>query len=203
MLLAALALLVGCAELTQRPPAPPPGITTPGDPVRSGADALVRAFGDGGRSLAGRPAEMALAVARLEYMTDALRIDPRLAALPEAARFQLVAARRETRGALGMAESVTPAAAVDALLTTRRALLARNDAAARSAMAPLVSPGGLPPLDRLADMGGLPQSAIATTALRDEIVRLDLDRGWGSGAIPSESAYLGINTQGLGGGTDR
>lgn len=202
-LLAGLACLAGCAELTQRPAAPPPGIATAGDPVRSGPEALVRAFGDGGRGLSGQPAEMALAVARLEYMTEALRTDPRLAAVPEAARFQLVAARREIRGALGMAETVPPPTAVNALLATRRALLARDDAAARTAIAPIVSPGGLPPLERLAEMGGLPQAAIATAALRDEMTRLDLDRSWGQGLLPSESAYIGTNTTGLGGGTDR
>lgn len=195
--------LAGCAELTQRPQAPPPGIATPGDPLRSGAEALVLAFADGGRGLIGQPAEMALAVARLEYMTEALRTDPRLVAVPEAARFQLVAARRETRGALGMAESVPPATAVSTLLATRRALLARDEAAARIAIAPIVSPGGLPPLDRLADMGGLPQAANATTALRDEMTRLDLERGWATGIIPSESPSVGISTVGLGGGLDR
>jgi len=195
--------LAGCAELAQRPQAPPPGIATAGDPVRGGAEALVRAFADGGRGLTGQPAEMALAVARLEYVTDALRTDPRLVAVPEAARFQLVAARREVRGALGMAESIPSGTAITGLLATRRALLARDDAAARGALAPLVSPGGLPPLERLADMGGLPQAAIATAALRDEITRLDLDRAWGTGIIPSESAFIGTNTTGLGGGTDR
>ena len=202
-LLAGLAALAACAELTQRPQAPPPGIATAGDPVRSGADALVRAFADGGRGLTGQPAEMALAVARLEHMTEALRTDPRLAAVPEATRFQLVAARRETRGALGMPETVPPTRAVNALLAARRALLERDEAGARGALAPLVNPGGLPPLDRLSDMGGLPQAAIATVALRDEMARLDLDRSWESGRLPSESAYIGTNTTGLGGGTDR
>ena len=52
-------------------------------------------------------------------------------------------------------------------------------------------------------MGGLPQTAIATTALRDEMARLDLDRGWDNGRLPSESVFIGTNTTGLGGGTDR
>ena len=195
--------VAGCAELTQRPQAPPPGIAAAGDPVRSGPDALVRAFSDGGRGLVGQPAEMALAVARLEYMTEALRSDPRLAPVPEATRFQLVAARREARGALGMAETVPPATAVRTLLATRSALLVGNVAGARAAMAPIVSPGGLPPLERLGDMGGLPQAAIATAALRDEIARLDLERGWGQAILPSESVFIGTNTTGLGGGTDR
>ncbi|MBC7434369.1 MAG: hypothetical protein H7345_20160 [Rubritepida sp.] len=203
LLLAGLACLASCAELTQRPQAPPGGLAMAGDPVRSGAEALVRAFGDGGRALNGQPAEMALAVARLEYMTDALRTDPQLAAVPEAARFQLVAARRETRGALGMAESVPPATAVSALLATSQALRARNEPAARSALAPLVRPGGLPPLDRLADMGGLPQAAQATVSLRDEMARLDLDRGWNNSILRAEGSIVGISTVGLGGGTDR
>lgn len=202
-MLAGLAILAGCAELTQRPNAPPPGITSAGDPLRSGAEALALAFADGGRGLNGNPAEMALAVARLEFMVEALRTDPLLAPVPEAARFQLVAARRETRGALGVAETVPPATAIGALLSTRRALMARDDAAARTALAPIVSPGGLPPLDRLADMGGLPQSANATVLLRDEMLRLDLERAWRSGPLPPESVYNAVGTVGLGGNTDR
>ncbi len=161
------------------------------------------AFSDGGRALKDKPADMALAVARLEYMTDALGRDPRLAPVPEAARFQMVIARRETRGALGMAESVPPSQAVNALLATRRALLTNDQTAARAALAPLVSPGGLPALGRLADMGGLPQSANATTMLRDEMLRLDLERAWRDGPLPSESPFGGISTTGLGGNTDR
>ena len=198
-----LLCLAGCAELTQRPEAPPPGIAAAGDPLRSGAETLAAAFADGGRGLTGQPAGMALALARLEYMTGTLARDPRLAAVPEATRFQLVAARRETRGALGMAESVPTATAVATLLATRRALLARDDAAARLALAPVVSPGGLPPLERLADMGGLPQAAIATTALRDEMARLDLERGWERSILPGESPYVSTSTVGLGGGLDR
>jgi hypothetical protein len=200
--LACLAL-AGCAELQQRPVPPPAGISTGGDPLRGGAEALVLAFGDGGRGLNGRPADMALAVARLEYMTDQLARDPALAPVPEAARFQMVVARRETRGALGMAETVPPSAAVDALLATSRALRRGDDAQARAAIGPLVSPGGLPPLGRLADMGGLPQAAIATAILRDEMLRLDLERGWRNGPLPSESPFGGVTTTGLGGNTDR
>lgn len=199
----ALLALAACAELQQRPTPPPPEISAGGDPVRSGSAALVQAFADGGRALAGRPAEMALAVARLEYMTDALARDPGLAPVSEAARFQMIAARREARGALGMAETVPPGRAVNALLATRRALLAGDEPAARAAMASVVSPGGLPPLGRLADMGGLPQAAIATAILRDEIQRLDLESAWRGGILPSESPFGGISTVGLGGRTDR
>ncbi len=202
LLLAGFAL-IGCAELQQRPSPPPPELSTGGDPVRGGAEALVLAFADGGRALAGRPGEMALAVARLEYMTEALGSDPRLAPVPEAVRFQMVAARRESRGALGMAESVPPPRAVNALLATRRALAAGDEPAARAAIAAVVSPSGLPPLGRLADMGGLPQAAIATALLRDEVQRLDLERGWRAGPLPSESPFAGISTVGLGGNTDR
>jgi len=196
-------MLAGCAELRERPTAPPPELSAGGEPLRAEAEALVLAFADGGRALTGRPAEMALAVARLEYMTEALASDLRLASVPERVRFLMVSARRESRGALGMAEGAPPGRAVDVLLATRRALLARDEPAARAAMAPIVRPGGLPPLGRLADMGGLPQAAIATAILRDEIVRLDLERGWRAGPLPSESPFGGISTVGLGGNTDR
>jgi hypothetical protein len=61
----------------------------------------------------------------------------------------------------------------------------------------------LPPLGRLADMGGLPQAAIATTALRDEIERLDLENGWVAVPVPNVAGFGGMTTTGLGGNTDR
>jgi hypothetical protein len=203
VLLALLASLGACDEVRQRPVAPPAGLDAGGDPIRGGPEALVRAFGDRGRGLIGRPAEMALALARLEYMTDALERERALAPVPQGVRFEMIGARRETRAALGMAEAVPPARAVEALLATSRALQRGDDAAANSAIGAVVSPGGLPPLGRLADMGGLPQAAIATTALRDEIERLDLERGWSAVPVPSPAGFGGMTTTGLGGNTDR
>jgi hypothetical protein len=201
--LALLAILGGCDELRQRPVSPPAGLDAGGDPIRGGPGALVRAFGDRGIGLNGRPAEMALALARLEYITDALERERALAPVSQGVRFEMIGARRETRAALGMAEAVPPARAVEALLATSRALRRGDDAAAQAAIAPVVSPGGLPPLGRLADMGGLPQAAIATTALRDEIERLDLENGWVAVPVPNVAGFGGMTTTGLGGNTDR
>jgi hypothetical protein len=202
-LLAGLAVLCGCDEVRRRPVSPPLGLDAGGDPLRGGAEVLVQAFADGGRGLNGKPADMALALARLEFMTDALDRDPALAPISQGIRFQMMTARRQTRDALGMAETVPPASAWAALLATRRALLLGDEAAARAAIDPWVSQGGLPPLARLADMGGLSQASIATANLRDDILRLDLERGWREGPLPSESPFTGVTTTGLGGNTDR
>jgi hypothetical protein len=202
-LFALLATLGACDEVRQRPVSPPAGLDAGGDPIRGGPEALVRAFGDRGRGLTGRPAEMALALARLEYLTDAMERERALTAVPPSVRFEMIGARRETRAALGMAETVPPARAVEALLATSRALQRGDDAAANAAIAPVVSPEGLPPLGRLADLGGLPQAAIATTTLRDEIQRLDLENGWGAVPMLNSTGFSGMTTSGLGGNTDR
>jgi hypothetical protein len=52
-------------------------------------------------------------------------------------------------------------------------------------------------------MGGLPQAAIATTALRDELERLDLENGWVAVPVPNVAGFGGMTTTGLGGNTDR
>ncbi len=204
--LAAAGLLLlglgGCAELAERPTPLPAGLAGPGDPVRSMAVAVDTALADGGRRLNGRPEEMALALARLEHLTEALGRDPRLVSVPEGTRLQMVAARREARGALGMAEDVPAERAIAALLETRRALLAADRAAAGAALAPVTRPGGLPPLARLSEMGGLPQAALASAALREQIAALDAGAGWRGNAV-LEGTRQGISTSGLGGRTDR
>ncbi|WP_160121924.1 hypothetical protein [Rhodovarius lipocyclicus] len=193
---------MGCAELQRRPVIPPAALTVPGDPVRGQVSALADAFGDGGQALNGHPAAMAQAVARNEQVLVWLDQDPRFNSFSEAVRQQLEGASREQRGALGMAESVPRAQAIAGLLATRRALLAGDDAAARAALGAITNPEGLPPLERLARMGGLPQSAIATTLLREEVTRLDAENAW-RGVRGSENAALAITTPGLGGNTDR
>jgi hypothetical protein len=164
--------------------------------------AMNGALSDGGRRLNGRPADMALALARLEHITDRLGTDPRLAAISEGTRLQLVTARREARGSLGMPDEVAPDQAVLALLQARRALLAADTRGAEAALAPVTRPGGLPAVARLADMGGLPQAAIASAALREQIATLDAEGTWRGNAV-GEGTRQGITTTGLGGRTDR
>jgi hypothetical protein len=203
LLLAVLMLgTAGCAEMQRRPTPPPGALSVPGDPVRGQTAALANAFGAGGTALNDHPAAMALAVARNEQLLIWLDQDPRFNSFSETIRQQLEGASREQRAALGIAEDVPRARVVSGLLATRRALLAGDEAAARNAMAGFSNPEGLPPLQRLARMGGLPQSAIATSLLREEVTRLDAENAW-RGLRGSETVATSITTQGLGGNTDR
>lgn len=197
-----LLALAGCAELTERPPPLPAGLAATGDPVRGMVTATQRALGDGGRSLTGQPAEMALALARLEYLTRQASQDPRFAAAPEALRFQLRTGRREARNALGMPEDVSTDRAIAALMATRRALLANDPAGADRALAAVTRDGPLPPAERLSDMGGLPMSAIALSQLREQIALLDAENAW-RGSTLADAPRQGISVSGLGGNTDR
>ncbi|MCX7374086.1 MAG: hypothetical protein NTW56_16900 [Alphaproteobacteria bacterium] len=197
-----LLALAGCAELTERPAPLPAGLAAQGDPVRGMALAAQQAFGDGGRALTGRPADMALAMARLEHLTVQVAQDPRFAAAPTSLRFQLQTGRREARNALGMADDVAPERAIAALMAARRALQANDAPAADRALRVVTRDGPLPPVERLSDMGGLPMSAIAMSQLREQIALLDAESGW-RGSMLADAPRQGISVSGLGGNTDR
>jgi hypothetical protein len=175
----------GCAEL-QAPPASariPPvlGAGNP-DPVRGAVPAAARAFGDQGRSLAGRPAAAARAAAQLELITDELARDPRWAPLPPSVGFELRSARTELRAALGTHPDAPPEAVIRALASAYAALAREDRAAAVAALSPqLFTPGGEETLERLTAPGPLPQSGIATALAEQEVTRMERDRRWGLG----------------------
>ncbi|MCX7931365.1 MAG: hypothetical protein N2588_02325 [Rhodovarius sp.] len=202
---ARLALLLGlaaCAELAERPPPLPAGLVGTGDPLRAAAVGLHQGLQDGGRSLAGRPEELALALARLEYLAEAAALGEGGAAMPSALRAALAEARAEARSALGIAEALPPQQVMRALLATRRALQAGDRPGAEAALAAIARPGIDPPLRRLSDPGGLPLAALAAQRLMDELRMADAVRTWRGDSL-ADAPRQGISTQGLGGNTDR
>jgi hypothetical protein len=173
--LVALPLLAACAEM-KRPP-PPPRISFGdgrADPVRVAINAMAPAFADRGRGLAGKPIEAAEASAQLEFVTNALARDQRYAPMPESLRQNLLLARNEVRDALGIAPDLSPDAAMAGLLSAAYSLRANDAVAAAEALpSPGFRPGGARSVERLGDIGPLPQAAIASALAMQEMGRLD------------------------------
>jgi len=200
---AVLLAAAACAEM-QRPPTPAIGFGDgPADPVRGAVAAMAPAFADRASGLAGQPVATAEAAARLEYVTAAVTSDARYAALPPGLRRELLLARTEVRDALGLAPEVTSEAAAGALMAAARALRAGNAAAAAAALpSPEFRPGGSIAVARLADIGPLPQAAIASALAAEEVARLDPDAA-GLGSRPVEGTGSGTASFGLGGNAPR
>ncbi len=193
--------LAGCAEMQQRPPAPPMDLAaSASDPARAAIQGAAQAFADRGRGLSGQPAAGAMAAARLEYATEALERDPRFTPVPEAVRRQMQLARTELRDALGVQDAAAPRPVIDALLAAARGLRANDPAAAARALpAPLFRPGGERSVARLGELGPLPQASNATALLAQQIAQLDAEGGW-TGTRQAETSGVNITTFGLGNG---
>lgn len=193
------ALLGGCAEM--RTPAPasrvPAGLgVMAGDPLPAIAAEAAGAFGDAGRSLAGRPAATARAVGQGEFLAAELRRDARWAALPTAVETELRTARIEWRDALGIRANAAPEAVAAALGRAGIALSGNDTRAAAAALDPaLFEPGGTVTLARLAAPGPLPQARSATTLASAEMARLAQQRGGGlSNALDPDAGLLGVGS---------
>jgi hypothetical protein len=196
---------VSCAEMRQAPaplPVPLAAVApTTADPLRGAIDAMVPAFADRGRRLAGRPAEAAQALAQLEFVTAAIPRDARYAPIPESVRRDLALARIEVRDALGVAEDAAPENVVRALLSAAAALRAGNAARAAAALpAPMFRPGAQRSVERLGELGPLPQTAIATANVAQAVARLDTTGGWPGGQPSETNAHIG-STFGFGANT--
>jgi hypothetical protein len=197
LLLAAAA----CAQVTQ-PPAPPPPpdlVAGAAEPTRAAMAAIAAAFVDRGEHLAGRPAEAAQAAAQLEFVVADLPRNPRWAAMPDSIRLELLLARTELRDALGVAEAAAPDAVIEALLRAARALRAGDRRAAAAALpAPLFRPGGARSVDRLGDLGPLPQVANATALAAQMAEQLGIGGGLSSTQFPERTGGIGsITTPGI------
>lgn len=181
-----LLIAAGCAEL-RRPPSPePPAELTGGAALRPAAavlEAAMRRFAAPEGLPAGQPAEMALALARLEWLGGAAAAGGPLSGLPESDRASLRLAVQEARAAFGLAPDVAPDRAVAALLAARAALLRADRAAASAALAPpvfrAVPP---PPLARLEAPPPLPSVAMALAGLAPALER-ERDRESGLPAL--------------------
>ncbi|WP_191084821.1 hypothetical protein [Roseococcus microcysteis] len=166
--------LAACAGVT-----PPETATMPsnyllgaGDPTRGAVFAASGTFARPGQ-LQGRPAAAARALANMEYITVALPQDQLMSIrLDGMTELQLLAARREWRAALGIAEAAPAQGVIDGLLAAEAALSANEPGRAGAALStPAFTAGPEATLGRLAALPPLPQTARAA-----EMARLSLDR---------------------------
>ncbi|NOG74080.1 hypothetical protein [Roseicella sp. DB1501] len=195
--------LGACAEMRQAPPLLPISALTSNtaDPIRGAMQAMTPALADQGRGLAGRPAEAAQAAAQLEFVTAAIPRDSRYAAVPDSVRRDFLLARTELRDALGVAEDAAPEPVVRALVTAAQALRRGDAARAAAALpAPMFRPGGERSVQRLGELGPLPQCAIASANLTQVVARLDATGGWPGGKPSETNANIG-STFGFGADT--
>ncbi|MFC3124793.1 hypothetical protein ACFOD4_06940 [Pseudoroseomonas globiformis] len=147
-----------------------------GDPFRGIARAAAAEFADQGAGLQNRPAAMARAAARLEFLMQSITQDPRYAALPASNALAMGGAVREVRQALGIAPSALPEQVIGFLTDAANAMEAGREPAWPMA----IFPGG-PVLtrQRLAAPGPLAEAAIATGRLDEAIAALDAASAWG------------------------
>ena len=183
VLLATLAM-AACAPLGPPPPLTVAAASGPTNaPFYNAAAGAAEAFRDPAL-LAGRPADAALAVERLEFLAaQTYQSNGGPMGFTFTTQPALQAARYEVRRAVGIATDASPTAVVAALEAARDALT-RGDA--RSAEAALVPPVFTPgTLARLSNLPRLPQANNATLRL----IR-DLEFG------PSEPRQFGFGDPG-------
>ncbi|WP_431284114.1 hypothetical protein ACQW02_04715 [Humitalea sp. 24SJ18S-53] len=180
LMLALLPLVAGCAA--QGPAAgpqytatlPPDAVVGAGDPTTAAILGSQAAFANTA-SLAGRPADAALAIAQLVYLAVEIPTGQRWIGLNPTAATQLPGAAAEARAAIGTAPSAAPQTVIDTLFATRRALMAGNRTAAEAALPPAVYPaGGAATLARLSALPPLPQAAVATTNLSTAVQQMNM-----------------------------
>jgi len=199
-----LPLLAACEELRTPQGAPPAvlsGAPAAGSPLRAAVEATAAAFARQGEGLAGRPAEAALALARLEALQVEAADRRAWPSLAPGIAIALRTARDENRAALGIAASAAPEVVIRALGITAARLRAGDRAGAAAALAPpLFEPGGEATLERLGALGPLPAAEQAMAALARDVRRLDLDSGWSGAGNWWQAGAPGAITDGLGTG---
>jgi hypothetical protein len=179
-LLIALPLLGGCAASGPGLPSvalPPDAVEGAGDPTRAAIIGSAYAFGSPA-SLAGRPAEAAIAVANYEYLAVEIPTGPRWVGFSPIVGLELRRGLEDVRNAVGIAPGAPPQPVVDALYAASRALRAGNAEAARRLLSPPLFPaGGEATLARLSALPPLPRANFATSLAASEMNRLDRDDG--------------------------
>lgn len=157
-----------------------PGATLPFDAVQGAQDPMRAAIYSSSYAFNNPgglrdPAVAARASAQLEYLAVNVPQDPRYSFTPTLAG-QLAAARGEMHAALGISPSAPPQAVVEGLYNASRALSARNSGAAADALSPAVFPNRQATVARLASLGPLPLSAVATAQAEREQLNFERDR---------------------------
>ncbi|MFH5926355.1 hypothetical protein [Roseomonas xinghualingensis] len=158
--------LGGCVAPAVVPPVPPLAGAGPWAPGINAINGAAEAFGNPA-SLAGRPAEAAVAVIRLEWETEAVMADNTFDTFSTMTGPALLAARWQVRRALGIEEDAPPAVVIAGMEAAATALARGDRAAAAAALPPPVFAPGI--LTRLANMPSIPQANLATHRAQRDI----------------------------------
>lgn len=119
------------------------------------------------RRMAGKPAVAAQNIALMEFIAVRLPLDPRYAPSMNTLGPQLVSAKREWRGALGIPADVPAQPVIDALFACAAALELGDQAAAMAALPPTIfTRGSAATLEVLADLPPLPATNVASVNAR-------------------------------------
>jgi hypothetical protein len=194
--------LLACEELRTPATLPPTilaGAPGAGGPLRAAVFATAAAFANQGAGLEGRPADAALAIARLEALEMEVADRRAWPSLSPSIVIAMRTARDETRAALGIAQRAPGGDVVRALSQVSARLRAGDRAGAAAALpASLFEPGGAATLDRLGALGPLPAAEQASAALARDVRRLDIDGGWSGAGNWWQRGAPGTITDGLG-----
>lgn len=175
--IAGLLLAVGCARVAPAPSAalPPDAIQGAGDPIRSAVAQSSYVFANPAM-FAGRPADMARAVANQEYLAVAVPADPRTQIYGATLPGMLANGRAEARTAFGINADAPPQLVIDSLYSASRALRAGDRGAAERALSGPAFAGGTDTLTRLGSAPRLPASNFATSRAAEEISQSRVER---------------------------
>jgi hypothetical protein len=159
---------------------PPDAVVGAGDPTRSAILNAAYAYGTPA-SLAGRPAEAAVAVAQLDYLASEIPFGARWREFDPTVGLLLRRAREEVRNYVGISQAAAPQAVIDAFYGAARALRANDRAAAERILAPPVVPNSRQALAHLSAMPLLPIANQATTRAAQELDRVGRINGRSGG----------------------
>lgn len=184
-LLAAAAAGAGCTPGPNYSPRdwvtlPPDAVLGAGDPTRAAILNSAYAFGTP-QSLAGRPAEAAVAVAQLDYLASEIPFGARWREFDPTVGLLLQRARQEVRNYVGVSQDAAPQAVIDAFYGASRALRANDTAAAERILAPPVVPNSRQALGHLSAMPLLPIANQATARAAQELDRVGRINGRSGG----------------------
>ncbi len=185
--LCAAALLAGLAACTPGPNysprdwvnLPPDAVVGAGDPTRTAIINTAYAFGTPA-SIAGRPAEAAVAAAQLDYLASEIPFGARWREFDPTVGLLLRDARQEVRGYLGVSQEAAPQVVVDSFFAASRALRVNDTAAAERILAPL-APNPRQTLGHLTAIPLLPKANVATVRAQQELDRQSRIGGRGGG----------------------
>ena len=161
---------------------PPDAVVGAGDPTRSAILNAAYAYGTPA-SLAGRPAEAAVAAAQLDYLASEIPFGARWREFDPTVGLLLQRARQEVRNYVGISQEAAPQAVIDAFYGTSRALRANDTAAAERILAPPVVPNARQALGHLTAMPLLPTANQATARAAQELDRVGRIGGRGGGGF--------------------